>query len=98
MVQHAGADDLVEDLSETANVFDRKPVEIEVPEAVFAKLARVAQTGFADVDRDTRVRLAHRVNGGLGRAAAGDQDLAIWLGCRVGQRRSDTARRRSGLR
>jgi hypothetical protein len=42
MVQHAGADDLVEDLSETADVFDRKPVEIEVPEAVFSlKFARL---------------------------------------------------------
>ena len=55
MVQHAGADDLVEDLSETPYVFDRKPAEIEVPEVVFSlKIAGVAEAGLADVDPDHR--------------------------------------------
>ena len=59
MVQHAGADDLVEDLSETPDVFDRKPAEIEVPEAVFSlKIAGVAEAGFADVDRGRYARQA----------------------------------------
>src|SRR5271154_5356823 len=98
MVQNAGADDLVEDLSETSDVFDRKPVEIEVPDAVFPlKLAGVAEAGFADVDRgDTRVRLAHRMNNGLRRAAAGDQDLAIRR--RLSRRPKEKRHRPSAIR
>src|SRR5271166_3572008 len=78
MVQHAGADNLIENLSEAPDLFDCEPVEIEVSESIFSlKIARVAETVFADVDRGhLPVRLAHGMNDGLGGAAAGDQDLA----------------------
>jgi hypothetical protein len=79
MVQHAGADNLIEGLAETPNVFDREPMEIEVSQTVFSlKIASVAQTGFANVDPGyMRVRFAHRIGGGLRRAAAGDEDSSI---------------------
>ena len=44
MVQYAGADDLIEDLSETPDVLDREPAKIEVPEFIFSlKIAAVAR-------------------------------------------------------
>ena len=80
MVQHAGADDLIEDLYRARRrLRSRSRRRSQISEFVFSlKLAAVAETRFADVDpRHLRVRLAHRMDGGLGRAAAGDQDLAI---------------------
>jgi hypothetical protein len=79
MVQHAGADDLIEGLAETPNVFDREPMECEVSQTVLSlKIAGVAETGFADVDPGhLRLRFAHRIGGGLRRAAAGDEDLSV---------------------
>ena len=82
MVQHAGADNLIEGLAETPNVFDREPMEIEVSQTVFSlKIASVAQTGFANVDPGyMRVRFTHRVGSGLRRAAAGDEILQFGRG------------------
>ena len=36
MVQHAGADDLIERLTQLADVFDRKPAEVEILQFVFS--------------------------------------------------------------
>src|SRR5215472_14517751 len=79
MVEHACADDLVERSAELPDLFDRKPMEIEVAQAVFSlKVARVAKTGFADVDsRHLRVGLAHRMGRGLRSPAAGDKNLPL---------------------
>src|SRR5271167_1428822 len=79
MVEHAGADDLVEQLAEFPDLLDRHPMKIEVLQAIFSlKIARVAQAGLADVDcRYTSIGLAQRMDGSLRRSTAGDQDFSI---------------------
>ena len=64
MVEHAGADDLIEASPKLPDLFDRESMEIEVSQAVLSlKIPRVAQAGFADVDRrDTSIRLAQRMD------------------------------------
>src|SRR5205823_10660182 len=79
MVEHAGADDLVEYVTQLADPLDSEPMEIEISQSILLlKIARVSQARLADVDcRHTSVRFAERMNGRLGRSAAGDQDLSI---------------------
>ena len=79
MVEHAGANDLVECLAELSDLLDSEPMEIEISQSIFLlKIASAAQAGFADVDcRHTSIRFAQRMNGRLGRSAAGHQDLSI---------------------
>src|SRR5271155_1205476 len=79
MVEHAGTDDLVEYLAKLHDLLDREPMQSEVSPSIFLlKIARVAQARLADVDcRHTSIRFAQRMNGRLGRSAAGDQDLSI---------------------
>src|SRR5690349_12345421 len=83
MVEHAGADDLVECLAELPDPLDREPMEIEISQSIFSlQIARVAQAGLADVDcGDPCIGFTQRMNGSLGCSAAGDQDLSIcpWL-------------------
>jgi hypothetical protein len=54
-------------------------MEIEISQSIFLpKIARVSQARLADVDcRHTSIRFAQRMNGRLGRSAAGDEDLSI---------------------
>ena len=79
VMEHAGADDLVELLAELSDVFDRQPMEFQIAQFVFAlQLARVAEARLADVNsRHMSVRLAHRVSRGLRGAAAGDEISAL---------------------
>lgn len=80
MVQHARANDLIECLAEFADALDLKSMEIEIAKTMlFLKTARMAQTGFTDVDRrHMSVRLGERILCGLRRPATGDQDLSVW--------------------
>ena len=79
MVQHAGTDDLIECLAELSDLLDPESMEIENSQSIFLlKIARVVQTGLADVDRrDMSIGLAQRMDGSLRCSAAGDQDLSI---------------------
>ena len=79
MVQHPGADDLVEGLPELLHTLDRQLVQIEVREPVLAlQLTRAAQADGADVDaRNVRLGLDERVARRLRGAAARDQDLPV---------------------
>ncbi len=67
VVQHARANDLIECLAELADALDLKSMEIEIAKAMlFLKTARMAQTGFTDVDRrHIGVRLGERILCGL---------------------------------
>ena len=77
VVEHPRTHNLVENLAEFPDIFDCKPIEIEVSQAIFLlKIAGMAQTGFADVDcRHSCIGLAQRMDGSLGCSAAGDQDF-----------------------
>lgn len=100
VMEHARTDDLIENLAELPDLFDRQPMEIEVLQAVFSlKIAGITQAGFADVDsRHASIRFAQSMDGTLGGSAAGDQNRSISPGFSVGHSRRDNARRRSGLR
>ena len=79
VVQHAGADDVVETLAEFAGAFDGELSNLEIVELVFAlELQLVRDAVFADVDSDDACpRPADGVVRGLRRAAAGDENAAI---------------------
>ena len=64
MVEHAGADDLIEASPKLPDLFDGEPMEIEVSQAVLSlKIARVAQARLADVDRGhVSIGLAQRMD------------------------------------
>ena len=80
MVEHPGANDLVEGLPELADALDRQLVQIEVPQAMLLlKAARMAQTGWADIDRrHMGMRLGEGIFCGLRRPTTSDQDPSVW--------------------
>ena len=94
MVEHAGADNLVERLAELLDLLDREPTEVEISKAVLSlKLARVTEACFADVDSgDMRIGLAHRMGRGLRGSTTGDQNLPP---CPLNFRRPKQKRERS---
>ena len=80
MVQHAGADDVLEGLPEFGGALDGELAHLEVVERVLAlQLLRERDALRADVDADdSSARPAQRVVRRLRRAAAGDQDAAVF--------------------
>jgi hypothetical protein len=94
VMEHARTDDLVERPAQVADLFDGKPMEIEVSQVVFLlKVARVAEARFADVDaRYARIGLAHRVGRGLRGPTTGDQNFPP---CPLSLRRPQQKRERS---
>ena len=79
MVQHAGADHVVEALAEFGGALHGKLAHLEVGERVLAlQLLRERDALGADVDPDDLgAGPAQRIVGGLGGAAAGDQYAAV---------------------
>jgi hypothetical protein len=78
-MEHSGANNHVERAPKLFDARDRELMKSEVLEVGLAlKFARVAQAGFADVDRhDSSLWLDLRVPRRLRRPAAGDQDFPV---------------------
>jgi hypothetical protein len=76
MMQHTGADDLIEAGPQLVDTLDRQLADFQIRQAVrAAKLLGTADAGLADVDRDhLRVGPAYGVPGGLRCATAGHED------------------------
>ncbi len=79
MVEHAGADDLIECSVQLLDLMDRELIDIEVLQAIFAlQLARVTQAGFAYINcRDSRTGLAQCIEGSLGSSTPADENLSV---------------------
>src|SRR5262249_51352926 len=91
VVQHAGADDLVEHPAQLPHLFDRQAMKVEISQAVFAlQLPRMAEAQLTDVaGGDMRGRFPQRMDCSLRRPTTCDQNLAIaaWLLYRPQQQR-----------
>ena len=96
VVQHAGADHVVEALAEFGRALNGEQAHLEVGERVFAFQPLGERDALcADVDPDDLgARPAHRIVGGLSGAAAGHQDAPVFAVGPAGQKRWDSARRR----
>ena len=79
VMEHAGADDLVERAPKLVDALNRKLMKLEVLQTILSlEIARVAQARVADVYRgDSGIGLAKRVPGRLRCAAAGDEDFLV---------------------
>src|SRR5215472_16365811 len=79
MMKNAGADDVIECLSQLLDVQQRKLAKYEITDLVlFLKLKCVSEAGLADIDgRDASVGLAQCIACSLRGPATGDQDLLI---------------------